>query len=128
MQDETHFDIDRFILSEIDSVPHLEALLLLWNSRPQPWSTEDMAKALFVSPAEAGLVLQDLTRRQFLSARSESGIVYTYDPEPERDRLMKQLDRTYRTELIRITRMIHSRASASVREFAKAFRIRKEQQ
>ena len=27
--------VDQFILDEIDSVPHLEALLLLWRSAPQ---------------------------------------------------------------------------------------------
>lgn len=26
-----------FILEQIESVPHLEALLLAWNSRPQAW-------------------------------------------------------------------------------------------
>ena len=29
-----------FILENIDSVPQLEALVLLWNSRPVAWSCE----------------------------------------------------------------------------------------
>jgi hypothetical protein len=33
-------EVDQFILVEIDSVPHLEALLLLWNSKPRKWSLE----------------------------------------------------------------------------------------
>ena len=28
-------EVYEFILDQIESVPHLEALLLLWNSRPQ---------------------------------------------------------------------------------------------
>jgi hypothetical protein len=31
----TKKEVDQFILDEIDSVPHLEALLLLWNTRPK---------------------------------------------------------------------------------------------
>ena len=27
-------EVRQFLLDQIDSVPHLEALLLLWNSRP----------------------------------------------------------------------------------------------
>jgi hypothetical protein len=31
-------EVDRFILEEIDSVPHLEALLLLWRNNAKKWS------------------------------------------------------------------------------------------
>src|SRR5690242_14919188 len=40
--------VDEFILEKIDSVSHLEALLLLWNSRPKQWSPDEIASRLYV--------------------------------------------------------------------------------
>ena len=55
--------VDQFLRDQIDTVPHLEALLLLWNSRPKPWSIEDMAKGLFLAKEAAQEILCDLVRR-----------------------------------------------------------------
>ena len=48
--------VDQFIVNEIESVPHLEALLLLWNTRPRQWPMDEMAKALYVRSTGSGLV------------------------------------------------------------------------
>ena len=53
MEQETGIHVDQFLQDQIDTVPHLEALLLLWNSRPKPWSVVDMADGLFVAPEAA---------------------------------------------------------------------------
>ena len=121
-------DVDQFLRDQIDTVPHLEALLLLWNSRPQPWSVEKMAKALFLESEAAQVILEDLSRRSLIKTVSDAGGYYRYEPEPERDRLISDVDSTYRRELIRISRLIHSKPSAAVRAFARAFRIKKERE
>jgi hypothetical protein len=36
------------------------------------------------------------------------------------------VEKTYRRELLRISRMIHSKAPSSVREFARAFKFKKD--
>ena len=46
-------DVDQFLRDKIDTVPHLEALLLLWNGRPKPYSVEMMAERLFLAPEAA---------------------------------------------------------------------------
>jgi hypothetical protein len=119
--------IDDFILREMDSVPHLEALLLLWNSRPRQWSAADMSAALYVDE-DLGLdILQNLARRQ-LATRAEDGLYAYHSASPERDALLHQLELQYRSNLIRITRMIHAKASPGVREFADAFRFKKDRE
>ena len=52
-------EVYEFIREHIESVPHLEALLLLWNSRPQPWSAENLTKRLYVAKERVQLVLAD---------------------------------------------------------------------
>ena len=42
------------------------------------------------------------------------------------DRLIEALDARYRRDLVRISRMIHAKASPGVRDFADAFRFAKD--
>lgn len=116
-------ELDRFILDEIDSVPHLEALLLLWNDKPRQWSIDEMAKALYISREATHSILQDLRQRGFAKSDDDR---YSYDPAYGREYLIQKLDRTYRREIIRVSNMIHSKASPAVREFARAFKFKKD--
>jgi len=115
-------EVDRFILDEIDSVPHIEALLILWNSRPKQWPVEELAALLYLSPEQTIRILDDLQQRAIVLR----GDAYTYNPDYARDHLMHDVDRTWRSELVRVSNMIHSKASPAVREFARAFRFRKD--
>jgi hypothetical protein len=38
-----------FILQKIDSVPQLEALVLLWNNRPAGWTRGEPASRLYMA-------------------------------------------------------------------------------
>ena len=129
MADQTPIDraLDEFIQRELDSVPHLEALLLLWNSRPKQWPVQEMGAALYVSDSAARDILQNLTRRQ-LAARAEDETYAYYSASSERDALLAGLEANYRRNLIRISRMIHEKASPGIREFADAFRLKKDRE
>jgi hypothetical protein len=78
-----------FVLDEIDSVPHLETLLLLWNNRTIPWRAEDLSKRLYVNARIAKTLLQDLARQGFLRTLSSDPELYEYqDGSEPRDRMM----------------------------------------
>lgn len=116
-----------FILEQIDSVPHLEALILLWNSRPVGWTAEELSSRLYVTPDQAAKVLQDLKRFEIVRELPGDPRRHTYNPRSkEQDELMHQVDTAYRRDLVRISTMIHAKASSPVREFARAFRLRKD--
>jgi DNA-binding MarR family transcriptional regulator len=120
-------EVDRFIREEIDSVPQLEALLLIWNHRPKDWSCEDIARALYVSPDVAMDILKYLAQRRLIAEVSDADGRYVLLNEGEnRGELLAALDRTYRRELVRVSTMIHSKASRAVRDFAEAFRFKKD--
>jgi len=124
-QDYDRVEVDRFLLERIETVPHLEALLLLWHGRPKAWSPGAIADALYVSTDAARSILDDLSRQNLVAAAESAGEFF-YESETARDRLVGSVDLAYRHELIRITRLIHSKPSAAIREFARAFRLRKE--
>jgi hypothetical protein len=121
-------DVDQFVLDEIDSVPHLEALLLIWNNRPKAWSSEEMARSLYVHTEIAQRILRELVQRQLLSSAAGNPETFVYASEPGRDRLLQATDATYRRQVVRLSNLIHSKASPAVRDFARAFRFTKDRE
>ena len=118
-------EIERFIADEIDSVPQLEALLLIWNNR-RGLVLEEMAKALYVSPDAARDILKYLTQRTLIEeVEGGKGRYAVLADSEEKVRLLACLDEIYRRELMRISNMIHAKASRAVRDFASAFRFKK---
>ncbi len=53
-------EVRRFLSAYIDSVAHLEALLLLHTSPEREWTVDETAQRLYVPPAQAGAVLAAL--------------------------------------------------------------------
>ncbi|HLJ78328.1 MAG TPA: hypothetical protein VKT75_12980 [Acidobacteriaceae bacterium] len=123
-EDTLRREVDQFILDEIDSVPHLEALLLLWNRRPRVWSVDELAHQLYISSDQTAEVIRDLQSRDLVTFDAGQCAWNESWPNPE---LIGGVDRLWRRELIRISRLIHSKASPSVRQFASAFRFKKSQ-
>jgi len=120
-------EVRQFLLDQIDSVPHLEALLLLWNSRPKLWQADEMAGRLYVDREVALRLLQDLARQQLIDSDTSSPEGYCYRDDPaDRSRLIRMVDETYRREVVRVSTLIHSKPSSPVRDFARAFRFTKE--
>ncbi len=120
-------DAYEFILENMDTVPHLEALVLLWNSRPVGWSCGELASRLYIPSERVGDLLRDLVRLQLIAVSQDPSPKYSYFARSEdQNEMMRQVDATYRRDLVQISTMIHSKASSPVREFARAFRFKKE--
>jgi hypothetical protein len=116
-----------FIIEQIDSVPQLEALLLLFNSRPRGWSIETMAQSLYVRSDMAARILDSLLQRKLIAVDSHRPDVFFYASEDDyQNRLVEAVDAVYRKEVVRVSSLIHSKGSAGVRDFARAFRIKKD--
>jgi hypothetical protein len=117
----------QFIAAKIDTVPQLEALLLLWENPQRDWSEEELASRVYVSHEAAAAIMQALQRRQLIAATSNSPARYRYssdwDPSGE---LMSEVAGAYRRHLVPLATYIHSRASSAVREFARAFDLKKD--
>jgi hypothetical protein len=120
-------DVYEFIYDNIESVPHLEALVLLWNSRPVWWTCEELSSRLYVPPHQVAHLLHDLVRIGFVAESTSLPVKFSYLPKSEeQDELLVSIDDAYRKDLVRISTMIHSKTSSGVREFARAFRFKQE--
>jgi hypothetical protein len=118
-------DILRFIASRIDTVPEFEALLLFWEQRPSALTVKQLASMLYVSRDVGATVIRALERRRLIMPAAGSKYAYDSAWEPDGE-FMARVAATYRRHLIRITRMIHSKAPTAVLEFARAFEPRKD--
>jgi hypothetical protein len=117
-------EVRRLILEAIDSVPELEALLLLRETPTQHWTPDSASSRLYVSRTVAAYTLEVLTARGFLEETPEG---FRYRPaSAELAEVVGVLARTYATNLVAVTKLIHAKPGASVQDFARAFRLRKD--
>ncbi|HTR64440.1 MAG TPA: hypothetical protein VMH85_01620 [Terriglobales bacterium] len=100
---------------------------MLWNSRPAVWTTEELAKRLYVDTGVGRVLVEDLARKRLIAPVPGVPEQYRYQSlSEEKDLLIGRLDLIYRREVVRISNMIHSKPSSAVRDFARAFRFTKE--
>ena len=115
------------LAEQIDTVPQLEALLLLWENPQQLWSEEELAGRIYVGRQAAATILQALQRQQLATAEPAPAVRYRYNPQWDPGgELMAEVAAAYRSHLVPLATFIHSRASTAVREFARAFDLKKD--
>jgi DNA-binding FadR family transcriptional regulator len=117
----------QFLAERIATVPQLEALLLLWENPQRLWSEEDLAARVYVSRQVAATILQALQRQQLVIAEPAPPVGYRYNTQWDATgEVMPEVAATYRHHLVPLATFIHSRASTAVREFARAFDLKKD--
>lgn len=118
-------EVEQFLLAVIDTVPHLEALLLIFQNPDTVWSVDELAARIYVDNPQAAAVLDDLTRRKLIARVQNSPPKYQFlAASPAETELLHKVAQAYRTQLVQVARFIHSKPSASVRDFARAFRLK----
>jgi hypothetical protein len=114
-----------FIFQNIDSVPELELLLLLAD-RVNDLDVTEAAARVYVDERAAQGLLERLFRRRLIASSGEPPRYRFAPQEPEDERRVRQLSQAYRTQLVAMANLIHSKASGSVQEFARAFDLKKD--
>jgi hypothetical protein len=115
-------DVREFILTYIESIAHLEALLLLMN-KGEKWTAASVAAQLYIDEQQAKDVLDRLCDSGLTACRDGT---YWFNGEPPGQRAMvERLATLYSRHLIPVTNLVHSRPSG-IRAFAAAFKLRKD--
>lgn len=118
-------DVVQFLIDHIDTVPQLEAVILMRDTAPQAWTADDVARRVYVSADEAMRVLQHLERAKLIVALPEGeGRVFAADGPHAAT--LATLIAVYRRHVVRVAQVIHAKASPGVLAFARAFQIKKE--
>ena len=121
-------DVLQFIAEHIDTVPHLEALLLLHKQPAEHWTVERVAARLYVSRDTSAGILRDLEQRKLVRKQVDRPVAeFVYDPEWDvSGQMMTAIALTYTRHLTAVATIIHRRAPRAVLEFARAFELKKD--
>ena len=120
-------DLRRFILTSIPSVPFVEAMLIFRESRGAAVSNELIAKRLYMPEKAAAEVVQQLRGTGVLEAAGTDPVSHRYKPDsPELVSMLELLATYYRSNLVDVTDLIHSRTARRAQQFADAFKLRKD--
>jgi hypothetical protein len=116
-------DLREFILRNIDSVAHLEALLLLRANPQTSWDIPAVAGRLYTAEKQASEVLVQLCAEGLILCEND---LYRYGGQSsETLAMIDRLAEFYAKQLIPITNLIHGKPRR-IRQFADAFKFRKD--
>lgn len=120
-------DVKAFLLRYIDSIAHLEALLLLRTNAALAWSADRLAQRLYISVQDTAEILARLYADGFIAAQSSEPLLYQYHcPSREQAHMVEQVAMLYARYLIPVTHLIHAKPRTRVQAFADAFKLRKD--
>lgn len=120
-------DLREFILSTIDSVAEMEALLLLRSDTEQDLGVQFFSRRLYINDMEAAAVLQGLCEKGLAAMVPGDPVRYCFGAQsPELRLLMDRLLEAYARHMVAVTNIIHSKPHPSIRAFAMAFKFRKD--
>ncbi|MDP1603746.1 MAG: hypothetical protein Q8M03_10830 [Legionella sp.] len=116
-------DVREFILTYIDSIAQLEALILLANQPEERWTVTGVAAQLYIGESQAKAVLERLCDNGLLDC-GDGVLWFNGDPAGQRE-IVEKLSTHYARHLIPVTNLVHAKPSGA-RAFAAAFKLRKD--
>jgi DNA-binding GntR family transcriptional regulator len=119
-------DLRRFLLASVPSVPFVEALLLLRAARGQAVDASDIARRLYLGEPTARSVLEQLAEARIAERAPQGPAAYVFAPHADIHDVVELLATFYRSHLVEVTAVIHSRTGRKAHQFADAFKLRKE--
>ncbi|MCI0534640.1 MAG: hypothetical protein L0Z50_05375 [Verrucomicrobiales bacterium] len=120
--------IEQFIYSYINSLEQLEILLLLFESPDRSWTIEAVYDIIKSNPASISRRLETLTQQGLVVADPETKGGYRFQvSNPELTQTIQELSNAYTERRLRVIETVFSKPSSSIKSFADAFRIRKDQ-
>jgi predicted transcriptional regulator len=120
LEEEIRDFVDRYI----DSVEQLEILILLKESAPQQWSAQEINEKLQSHFSSVQTRLRGLCKLNLINCNAEN---YSYPgSDKSQEPKIEKLILAYKQKRIRVIEMIFSKPKDKLRDFADAFKIKKD--
>lgn len=117
--------VQQLVWRSLSSIDHVAVLLAVRAAvSGDGLAAGEAAARAAVSEDVARAVLADLVKAELLQ---EQATTYRYAPDPESRAAVDQLAEMYNTRPVTLVRAIYDRPPASIRRFADAFRVRREE-
>jgi hypothetical protein len=120
-------ELHRFILTSVRSVPVVEAVLLFRAAKGRPLDVRGLAQRLYLPEKQAGEIVAELHEAGVLAREAQLPDCYRYEPSsPELGAMLEMLAHFYASNLVDVTKLIHSSTARRAMQFADAFKLRKD--
>lgn len=119
-------ELRRFVLTSIPSVPFVEALLVFRGAGGETVDTPLIARRLYLGEKAAAEVVAQLAEAGMVRPAGDAVPGHRYDPDPALGAMIELLVQFYRTHLVEVTDLIHSKTGRKAQQFADAFKWKKE--
>jgi hypothetical protein len=121
-------EVRRFLDGNIESIDQLEILRLVGENPSREWTVAALAAEVQAEPAAVAADLAAMRARGLLAAETRgAGVVGRYGPAtPELAGLIGRVLQNYRERPVSMIKLVYARAKDPLRNFADAFRLRKE--
>jgi hypothetical protein len=127
MASELSTQVQDFIMRYMDSVEEMEILFLLLKSKDKWWNSPSVYHEIRSSPASVTQRLEGLVGKGLVVRKVEGENLFQYGPATaELDNSVEALASAYSERLIRVLECLYSKPLNSLKNFADAFRIRKD--
>lgn len=123
---EISYDLRQLAARHLETMEHVEVLVLLARNEPREWSAAELASELRWDDKFAQKCLDDLVAARLLARvrGGDRGVVYRYAPSAADREAVQGLVHLYETRPLMLGRLIYDRPPTVARSFADAFRIR----
>lgn len=117
-------DIKNFLMDKIESVAHLEVLLMLYSRRERSFTPENVCKELRSNVHSASNQLSLLAQRGLLKVNNRD---YQYAPSsPELDLQVQRLLEIYKEMPVAVVTCIYEKPQDKLKDLSDAFRLKKD--
>ncbi len=116
-----------FVAERIESLEQLELLVLVMESSERWWDAAGVAAALSIETEAARRALDRLAARNLLAICVTGDVRYQFQPAGDQlRRSVTSFRHAWRSNRLGILKLVSRQAPSSIRDFAKAFRIRRD--
>jgi predicted transcriptional regulator len=118
-------DVKSFLTEMIESVAHLEVLLMLLSYPEKKFSAADVSRELRSNTHSATNQLNHLSQKGLL--KSHDNNCFQYAPlTPEMDEKVKQLYDVYKEMPVAVVTWIYEKPQNKLKDFSDAFKLKKD--
>lgn len=118
--------VRRFLSVKIDSIPHLEALLLLRDESNSSWHAESVSKRLYIAPDAATNIMLDLAKMGLVIQAGHNPPQWQYHARSgSLDEAVHATAAFYSRNVRVVADLVHAKSKPVPQLFADAFRLRR---
>jgi hypothetical protein len=120
-------NVRQLLKEHIRSIEQLEILLLLQGGADRLWTPPEIYQVVQSNERSVSATLETLCRQGLLRKTEPPQTAYQFSPQtPEVKEAVRELAKLYAEKRVRIVQAIYSEGVSAADEFAKAFRLRKD--